>query len=377
MSATKILHILRSSSWFVLANAFAGGLNYLYQVLASRELSAAEYANLNAWFANLAIFFLIGGVLQYAANFIPLSQIKTRSAIFLINLICLGLAAAWILGPEGETFARALIVLTGAALFGWMVGQVQSRMLFLAMTVASLLVGASKIALVLTSTFGATLLERYTFALFACYLPALWWMSFKVWNQPAPQLPRKNVWSWSLWAAPVILSTASAVIPQMDMILMNRIQPAAEFQDFARASLFYKCIYFLMYIVAQWLLPQQIQSGNSAKQKHSWYAFAAASLLASAALAATSPLAVQWVMHWDHTPPISMIFLSCLNISLLTWVFFEIQASVSRHHLRGPALALVALGVEAALQLALCLTPNLYLLTACAAQAILIAFLRL
>jgi hypothetical protein len=232
--------------------------------------------------------------------------------------------------------------------------------------------------LVLISTIGNTSLERYTFALFACYLPALWWISFKVWNEPSALLPKKNALSWKLWSAPLILSTASAVIPQIDMVLMNRIQPAFEFQDFARASLFYKCIYFLMFIVAQWLLPQQIRGEKQtpAAGSHGWMLFAAASLVASAALSAISPFVSIHVLRWDHAPAMSLIFLSCLNISLLTWVFFEVQSGCARHKIRGAAMALAGLGIEAAIQLTLALTANSYLILACFIQAILIAFLR-
>ncbi|MGZ3722557.1 MAG: hypothetical protein ACXVA9_06485, partial [Bdellovibrionales bacterium] len=194
---------MRSSSWFVAANILAGVCNYLYQVLASRALSAQDFSQLNAWFANLALFFLIGGLLQYAANFFPMPKRWLQQAIVLINLFCLGLVITWIFGPEGQTLTRGLMVVLGAAVFGWMVGQVQSREMFFVMALASLVVGVCKVGLVFVSTFDHSLLERYSFALFACYLPALWWISFKIWSAPEPQTAKKYVISWRLWAAPL------------------------------------------------------------------------------------------------------------------------------------------------------------------------------
>jgi hypothetical protein len=130
-----------------------------------------------------------------------------------------------------------------------------------------------------------------------------------------------------------------------------------------------------MFIVAQWLLPQQIRASES-KARESWIPFAFLSFAASAALALLSPLIVEYILHWDHAPPMNMIFLSCLNISLLTWVFFEVQAACSRQRIAPPALAVLALGGEALIQLWIGLTPDLYLIAACIVQALIIALLR-
>lgn len=134
----KLWKTLRSGSLFVAFNIGAGVLHYFFQVLASQRLTAAEFAGLNAWFANLALFFLIGGVLQYAANFFPTPRRHLRMAIVAINVVCLSLTLLWPYSPEGQTLLRAVIVLVSSSLFGWLLGQVQIRMLFNSLTIANL-----------------------------------------------------------------------------------------------------------------------------------------------------------------------------------------------------------------------------------------------
>jgi hypothetical protein len=377
MSVSKhpLWTLLRSSSWFVLANISAGVFHYAFQVCASRELSAAEFAGLNAWFANLALFFLIGGILQYSANFFPTPLRRLYPAIIAINLFCLGLVAAWFYGPPGETTLRALMVLSGSALFGWLMGQIQARLMFAAMSIANLLLGLTKIGLITVPSMGQSSLERYSFALFACYIPALWFISVAVWRHRAParhQGPTR--FSWGLWGAPLILSAASSIIPQMDLVLMDRIQSAIQYQEFARTSLFYKGIYFLLFILAQWLLPQQIRKvqGQPAVR---WWLFAAAALLSSAGLALASPLISAWILRWSEAPGMELVFLSCLNMSLLAWIFFLIQAHCASHQVRLAGLGLILLGAEAGLQILLHLQPHFYLFLAILTQASLVFIL--
>lgn len=374
-------HRMRSGSVFVAINAAAGLLHYLFQVFASQRLTAAEFSDLNSWFAHLALFFVLGGILQYAGNFFPAPRRLLRQMILLINFLCFGLVVVWLslpatAAPSGPLVLRALMVLLGSSLFGWLMGQVQIRMLFTALTVANVLVGVTKLGLVLVPWSQASTLELFRFSLFACYIPALWWISVSLWRDrnPAPQPAHQEV-RWELWSAPLVLSFAASLIPQMDLVLMSRIQSAEVFQDFARSSLFYKGIYFLLYIFAQWLLPQQIREKQGSGLTRASLALAAAALLGSAALTGASPFIVRWILHWEVSPPLSLIFLSCLNMSLLTWLFLLIQECCAQSKTQFAGIALAGLGVEALIQLSLGLPPTPYLTLAIVLQAGLVTYL--
>jgi len=363
----------RTASYFVAANVFAGGLHYFYQAIASRQLNAADFAALNAWFAGLALFFLFSGLLQYAANFVPTSPRALRKGIIVINMIALVTVVQWRTMPAGETaFKGALVVLLAAAL-GWLLGQVQARLMFFAMSVAGLIVALSKVGLIFVSTIGGALVDRYAFALFACYLPGLWYLSAALWKQSTTPEPKKQASTATLWQAAFILSAAAAIIPQVDLYVMSRIQSPADYQDFAHASLFFKVIYFLLFIFAQWLLPHQIRATE--RPKKNWLIFAFGALMASAVLTAVAPFISTTVLGWDHAPDSKLIFLANLNMSLLTWIFFEIQSATASYEVRVPGLILGLLVVESLAQWALALNPIYYLSAAIIGQAVLILIL--
>ncbi len=371
----KLWKTLRSGSPFVAFNVLAGLLHYLFQVLASQRLTSAEFSDLNSWFAHIALFFVVGGVLQYAANFFPSPRHRLRTAILGINALSFALTVLWPYSPEGQTVLRALMILTGCSLFGWLMGQLQIRMLFNALTISNLLVALTKLTLIYTPISGPTELDRFTFALFACYLPALWYASVAAWKSHDQFAEgRKKMWSLELWSAPVVLSAAAAIIPQMDLVLMSWLQPPVVFQEFARASLFYKGIYFFIFIFAQWLLPFQIRKHESGLVKAS-LALAAAAVFGSAALTGAAPWIVRWLLHWDQTPSLWLIFASCLNMSLLTWAFLLIQESCAQGRTRLAAVALAILAAEGGIQIALGLDALYYLGLAIGAQAAIVFIL--
>jgi hypothetical protein len=367
----KRLSFLSASFPFVAANVVAGLLHYLFQVIASRRMSAAEFSQFNSWFAHMAVFFFIGGLLQYAANFFPAGRRRLRATVVIVNLFTLSLLALWPLTPAGATVLHAVMVLTGAAAIGWLTGQAQIRLLFLTIAAVNLLTALTKLSVIFWVKVEPAVLEQFVFAVFASYLPALWWLSAKMWNgsdaeaHPTPRAPTGH-WLES-WSAPVVLSVAGAVIPQMDLVIMSRIQSAVMFQEFARASLFYKGIYFFIAIFAQWLLPHQIRAREGRLATAS-LGMAALSIGGSAALTLASPLVVAWILHWESTPPPLLTFSSCLNMSLLTWIFLLIQEACAQGRVRMAAFTLAALSFEALAQLTFKLEPVSYYGLAIAGQ---------
>ncbi len=65
--------LLTTGGIYMAANIAAGLLNYLFQVVASRQLSAADFSQMSSWVAHVSVFFILAGVLQYSSNFLPAS----------------------------------------------------------------------------------------------------------------------------------------------------------------------------------------------------------------------------------------------------------------------------------------------------------------
>lgn len=341
-----------SASFFFAANLITGVLNYLFQVYASKELSAAEYGHLNAWFSDLMMLFFLGGVAQYCGIFFPAPRNSLKKAVVAINGLSFSLAALWIFSPPGETVERGVLVLTVATAFFWLIGQIQFRKMFVAIGVANFTTSLSKLGLVLLPLFTLVTVERFRIAFFANYFPALWLMSVVAWRLPntATIVPQKKN-DLRLWMAPVVMSLATAIIPQMDMVLLSRLWSELEFQDFARASLFSRAIFFLFLILAQWMLPFQIQ-GEFTSFKHRFLnpALAGICLLVSGSITYLSPWAIDFFLHWDRAPSLSLVFLSCLNMSVLTWIFLLVQKCCAQGQSKKASYAIIGLVVEAAAQ---------------------------
>lgn len=346
---------LKQGGFFVAGSLLAGLLNYLFQVLAARQLSPDQFAALNGWFADAAVLFLLGGLLQYAANFAPAPRARLRLAVIGFNIASLLLLWRWS-AQSGLTFERGLLLVMGSCFLGWLTGQAQIRLAFGVMAVSGVLFALTKVAAAAWPGLSSAPIEVFALGLYAAYLPAIWFLSIYLWKASDPRTPGQPS-----WAAPFVLSTAAAVIPQFDMVLMNHTQDASVFQDFAHASLFYKGIYFVVFIVAQWLLPKQIHSKTRTPLK-SVAVIALGALVASAGLTAVSPFVSQWVLRWPHRPELDLVFWSCLHMSLLTLLFLWIQETCARRRPIWAALPLVILAAEAVLQLIFRLPAREYLI---------------
>ena len=343
---------VRTATFFFAANLLTGVFNYLFQVMASRSLTAAEFGQLNAWFADLAVLFFFGGLVQYYGIFFPARRETLRRAAVAINLLGLLLVGLWQLSPEGQNWQRGFLIFSGTTSLAWCIGQIHYRKLFGAIGTANLVNSFSKLLLVLLPLGMLSAAETFRFAYFICFLPALWVVSGFIWkisDEPAAVRQKRN--DLQLWFAPAVLSLAAAVIPQMDMVLTSRLLPEVAFQDYARSSLFARGIYFVFLILAQWLLPFQIQGQTGRFDHRSITPLLAGLTVASAAVIGfVSPIVSQFLLGWEQAPPLAMVFLACLNMNLLTWLFLLVQKNCAEGHTRRAALALAGLAVEAAAQ---------------------------
>jgi hypothetical protein len=338
---------LKAGGIFVAANVLAGFLHYLYQAVASRELPLSEFSTLNAWYANFSIFLAVPTLLQYLANFLPLSTERIRPAILAVNVLLVATLALFVLTAGDLGVWSAVLILCVAALFSWMSGQAQSRLLMGALAIGALLVGLFKLL-----TLAIPLqprLEIYAAAIAIGFAPGIWFLSVKLWHDQRPHPP--VTMTWQKWTAPALLSLAAAVFPQMDLVLLNQTQSREIFSQFALASLFYKGLYFLVFAYLQWLLPQQVRAPG---QKMRWQPLAAGAgvgLVLSGIAALTGPFFGQLILKWQTSPPPLMIFMSCVNTCLLTWIFVQFQSECAAGRVRLAFIATVLLAVEAGLQL--------------------------
>lgn len=344
-------------------------------------MAASEFATFSVWLAQVAVLSMVGGLLQYAGNFFPSTKNQAEKSILLSALMTLSFSVFWLFLPSSLTLQGAFAVVS-AGFFGWVLGQVQQRLLFLLMGIMNLSMASAKLLFIfLPGTFGAVT-EKYAYAITAGYFIALFGTYLltripKFELQGSPQ-GVQDATAWSLWMAPLVLSITGALIPQMDIIVLQKWQPEEIFRDFVRASLFYKGIYFLMFIFAQWMLPQQISKVGSKTQKGILtYHFAIAALLGSLAVMFAAPWVEQTILKWDSMPSSAVIFWSCFSISLLTWIFLLIQESCAQKDMKLAALALFAIIGNLIFQMILKLEVVPYFqLSVCIYVVLLVAMIR-
>lgn len=346
--------VMRTATFFFAANLTTGVINYLFQVSASRSLSASDFSQLNAWFADLAVLFFFGGLIQYYGIFFPARRVTLRRTTVAINVLALALVTLWQFTPEGQTFERGVLIFTSTTSLAWLMGQMHYRKHFSTIGIVNLVSSSSKLLLVLVPFAVATTAESFRFAYFICFLPALWVLStyvLSIRQESAVMRQKRN--DLQLWMAPAVMSLAAATIPQMDMVLTSRLFPEALFQEFAHSSLFARGIYFIFLILAQWLLPFQLQ-GQLGRFKHRLMipGLAVMAVLSAAAIAAVSPWVAMSVLGWEKAPPVSLVFMACLNMNLLTGIFLLVQKNCAEGNARRAGLALGVLALEAIVQFA-------------------------
>ncbi len=348
----------RAASVFFISSVGAGVFNYLFQVVAGRNLSATDFADFNGWFANLAIFFMIGGLLQYAGNFWPARRSFIRLALIMLNLVGTVGIFYWITQPGLFTIDRAGLILFSSSIFGWLTGQMQIRSAFKLMSIAGIVVAGSKFALALVPITPAQSADRYALAVFASFLPGLWLTTSYLWSAkdaPPPATAPK-------WTAPIMLAAAVAIFPQFDIALLSHTVGSADFATFVRASIFSRAIYFLIFILAQWLLPRQIQR-QSPEIVGSFPRIFLSALAGSAIITLAAPYLSALILGWSEAPPASIVFLSSLQMSLMALLLLHVQESCARGRVRSAATALVLLFCEGALQWFVRAPTEQYLLT--------------
>lgn len=365
----------KSATFFLLANILGGVFHYLYNIIAGRNLDPSEFAELNAWLAHFAAFSLISALLQISANFFPQKLQKFRLQILLLaGVVFLNLGVLVFPISQSPFTIYGLALVLGSVL-AWISGQIQIRQLFISLGFMNLLVGAFKMTLVFL--LGAVSeLTTYYYAVLFSYLPAIALGSYVGWlKKSSDNLEIVRELSGQRFTSALIISFVMVMLPQVDILILVRTVSSLEFEEFSRASIFYKGIFFFVLIFAQWLLPQQIQSESNIIQKPiTSYPMIFLISIIAALIAIISPFVSQWVLAWKQPPSMELVFLSCVNMGLLTWIYLLIQESCSRKQMRLAGITFLSLISFAILQYLIGVSSRDYLYIAIGLNLILVLY---
>jgi hypothetical protein len=366
-----------SALMFVAANVAAGALNYVFQVIASRTLDKAAFGDLSLWLAKLSIAAVIASVAQYTGTLLPVSgsTLRVAATALAASTVVLSLVA-WLL-PDGSPGLMLALALAFGIANGWVTGQAQNRLLLATFAAAALIVPIVKISIALAPIGHWTGVDRFYGALALGYAPAVVFVAVRLMTTRAAAAGRKTGESLaSGLSAALVLAFAAAAFPQIDLIVVKATQDPATFQTFARVSLFYKAVFFLFLIAANWLLPYDIRDRAPRFLRLDSVWLFPAGLLVSAAMAVVSPFVSSLIMHWDEAPPARLVFLACENMCLLSWIFLIVQSACARKRIR-PGVLLLG-GLVATYALVRALSPSIatyFVVTIAASTAMLTTYI--
>lgn len=339
---------------FFAASLSAALINYLFQVVASKQLSPKEFADLNAWVANLAPFMVSAAVLQYYSNFKPITRGWLRTALVAAAAVSAAAVIFWPYSAEIVSLPNSAVIVAVTAMMAWFMGQTQIRLSFVWLSIGGLALAASRLGFVLwpiDAGFGV-----FVFANLVAPAVAIWVLLPYLWKSGDVEGVRGR----DFWRNTLVLSAAGAMLPQFDVFVMNHSQGEEAFIAFAKASLFGRAVYALTTILAQWLLPNQLR-GIKSPMAVSLRTVIFGLLVLCAALAAVSDLLALHLLGWDQTPPRLLVFFASAEISMVAVILVLIQGSCARNETRRAVALLGLLGAEAAMQIILKLPMMVFL----------------
>lgn len=320
---------IKSISLFVFINILAGIFNYLFQIVAGRNLTVGEFSSFNEWFAFASLFAFGGGLLQNGANFYPVEKTALIRQYAIYAFICL--MVLWSVVSEKSTISTFTISFVIMSIInGWLVGQSQVRLMFTTMASAGAILALTKIALTFFPVAEVNALTYIKIATVAIVPSILFLGAIQIFGKQKNTANRQHSSYQALFSA-AILTASAAIVPQMDIIILSKTLDRGIFEQFIQASIFYKAVFFFFLIFAQWLLPQQVRQSQTFVGKYLFnFIPVALTLTGAIALALVSEPVSNYIMNWNPAPPRTFVFLSCVNMSLLTWIFLLIQESCSK-----------------------------------------------
>jgi hypothetical protein len=309
------------------AASFAAGLfNYLYQVLAARALTAAEFAEFSRWLAHVSAIMMVGGWFQFWSLFNPVSKQTLRRVLVGFAVLSLPLSLLWLQGDQVLGFERSLSLVLLSLATGWLSGQVHIRMWFGVLAVAGLLVAVTKVASTQFTFFAGQPMDPFVWALLLSPIPQIFVLAIWLWRageMVQAQSPRKLGLS-DRWISPMVLSAATALAPQFDLILLSHTLAETVFQGYSRASIYSRGLYFSLFILAQWLLPKMLRGHHT---RVPMFYLMGGGLALALGLTVISPWMGKYLLGWSEQVPMHLVFWSCMSTLVMATSYLTIQSA--------------------------------------------------
>lgn len=353
------------------ASIAAGVLNYLFQVHAAAVLDPAAFGLLSAWLAEVTLVSSIASLVQYISLDFRIEGFRKSlvragavSALLLLLLVAVGRSAP-VLGLGATSVA-------GAIALHAVIGQLQAR-LRLGVVATSVLVTA-------TVRFGLPFATTFYVAHAAAALAGVATAAVLVSTRPgevvegaAPESPAPA--RRLRLGRPVLLAFSVVLLPQLDVLVLARLQDPATLGAYSRVALAARIVFFGGAAVLQTVLPHQVHAAERKERLPSFVAhvqrWLGVVLVAGAvALAGMATL----VLH-PKGEERTWLFGSCVSAALLVALLGHVQRFAAHRRLATAAGclvgALVASGVAAGIS-ALSTPPDVtrFVLAALAGDAI-------
>lgn len=315
MNLKKVFFSLESFI-FIISQVLAGGLNYLFQVYASKTLSVVDFGSWSHWLAQFSVACFVGVWFQSLAalgNVEAYFDLK-RSRWFLL-VIFLGLIFSMSMQWIWSSFIFGWIC---SLLSGYWVGLLLRAQNMKMLALASVSGAVSRFVWVLFDNgsgafYRATLIAPFFMCAVVMLLPRL---RQKVANE------EKSRMTVQVGAAALGLAFFSAWIPQVDLLMASKFISATELGILAKVSLLNKACFFGFQILAQLLLAHQVQAKRETfGNKHFLL------LGCGGVLVAMISGGVAQVLGW----PVAWAFLSLLHVTTLCLLFLCVQDLSARH----------------------------------------------
>lgn len=328
--------------FFSAANIGAGVFHYLYQVVASARLDTVTFGALNTWIAQVSVFFIFSSFVRFHANFVRVPVRKFALPLGLLFSFLFALVATLIiLTPKAADLWIGCLVISLSIPTSWLLGQLQTRKLFLLLGLGILLVAVAKLAGVFALDMLLPSERAFYWAFPLGYFLPVFFILVALWKAHRKQeefrFQRNHLPPWETIVGTLILSFTSVFLPQMDILSVDRTQTAEVIGQFARVSLFYKGVFFFVMVFSQVILPHQIEAGRQNKPIAPWRIvrsrmslFLLSSALGAVAASFFVPPLARLIMNFDMAGFELWIGLASFNICLLTALFLLIQSLTSK-----------------------------------------------
>lgn len=309
----------------------AGLLNYLFQIYAARTLSGVEFGQWSGWLAQFSVSLFIAlwvqSLMAFRRNALPeLSRVRLLTVFVALSLLSAGAIASEVAFLNNAM--GWLWTVLSSAFFGILLAE---RRLIL-LSVVTLLTVASKFAV----AFALPTPDGFTYGVLYGPIAALLiyaWVGLPASSTTIRGVDRRR----ALLLSSFFFSLATAITPQLDLLVAQIVLSPEALGGFAKVALLYKGFFFLFMILAQVVMTYQVR-GAFFHLPGRWLfvIYAAGGILA---------WGLSQVVSIEMVPPVWLI-MAMVHIVSLTILFLLTQQAATQQRWRWPAVLSAALCVE-------------------------------